>query len=42
MDNDPDGGAVLLHLAQLLLDLLLSKIIRPFGAAFGEGFLLGV
>jgi len=42
VDDDPHGGAVLLDLVQVLLNLLLAKIISPFGAALGEGLLLGL
>ena len=40
MDDNSDDGAVLLHLSQLLLNLLLPKIISPLGAGLGKGFLL--
>merc|ERR1719464_2409120 len=39
--NDPDGGAVLLDLVQVLLDLLFAEVISPLSAALSEGLLLG-
>merc|ERR1719251_700234 len=42
VDNNTDGGAVHLHLCQLLLDLLLTEIISPLGAGLSEGLLLGL
>merc|ERR1719292_81595 len=38
--DDPDGGAVLLDLVQVLLDLLFAEVISPLGAALSEGLLL--
>merc|ERR1712228_368879 len=40
--DDPDGGAVLLDLVQVLLDLLFAEVISPLGAALSEGLLLGL
>ena len=42
VDNQPDDGTVLLHLGQLLLDLLLAQVVSPLGTGLGEGFLLGL
>ena len=32
MHNKPEGGAILLHLGQLLLDLVLAQVISPLSA----------
>jgi hypothetical protein len=39
VDNDPDDGAVLLDLIELLLNLLLAQVVRPLGRGLGEGLL---
>merc|ERR1712032_122859 len=40
VDNDSDHGTVLLHLSEVLLNLLLTEVIGPLSAGLGEGFLL--
>ena len=40
VDNNPDSGAVLLHLGQILLDLFLAQIIGPLGTGLSESLLL--
>jgi len=39
--DDTDDGAVFLHLAEILFDLLFAIFGRPFLGIFGEGLLLG-
>ena len=41
MGDDADNGAVLLHLSEILFDLLLSVLGGPLLGVLGEGLLLG-
>lgn len=41
VSNDSDDSAVLLDLVQVLLNLCLTCLIRPFHRRFGESLLLG-
>ena len=40
VDDHPDDAAVLLHLGEILLDLLLTEVISPLGAGLSESLLL--
>lgn len=42
MNNDPDHWAVFLHLFNVLVQLLLSRLILPFPAVFGESLFLAL
>merc|ERR1719323_1748041 len=42
VDDDSDGGAVLLHLVEVLLNLLLAQVVSPLGAGLVKGLLLGL
>ena len=42
MSNDADHFAVLLHLVEVLINLLASKVILPLLGGLSEGLLLGL
>ena len=42
MDDNPDHGAVLLYLCEVLLNFLFTEVIGPLSAGLVKGLLLGL